>query len=237
MQPREPRRASSPAAPTSGSSCAAPRRACPRRPRPRTRARRSASRRAPRRTPRCPRACRPPSPSPAPAPCRPRCRESCPSLRRARRSCVGEFVGLRARRRRRVERLRQPEVQHLDDAVVADLDVRRLQIAMDDALLVRRFERVGDLPGDGQRLVERQTGRRRAMQRRRASAPRPVPSRGTTSAALSSNPYRCAMLGWLSDASTCASRLKRARRSGSLATASGRTFSATSRSSFVSRAR
>ena len=38
------------------------------------------------------------------------------------------------------------------------------------------------------------------------------------------------MCGWLSDASTCASRLNRASRSGSCANAAGRTFSATSRS-------
>ena len=37
------------------------------------------------------------------------------------------------------------EVQHLHGAVRAHLDVGRLQIAMDDALLVRRFERFGDL--------------------------------------------------------------------------------------------
>src|SRR5215471_3005529 len=45
------------------------------------------------------------------------------------------------------------------------------------------------------------------------------------------------MLGWLSEASTCASRRKRAIRSPSSANASGRIFSATSRLSFVSRAR
>ena len=32
---------------------------------------------------------------------------------------------------------------------------------MDDALFVRRFERVGDLPRDRQRLVERQSARAR----------------------------------------------------------------------------
>ena len=37
----------------------------------------------------------------------------------------------------------------------ADLDVRRLQIAVDDVLLVRGVERVGDLLRDRQRLVER----------------------------------------------------------------------------------
>ena len=51
----------------------------------------------------------------------------------------------------------------------AHLDVRRLQIAMDDALLVRRFERVGDLPRDGQRLVERDRPARDALGERRPS--------------------------------------------------------------------
>ena len=48
-----------------------------------------------------------------------------------------------------------------------DLDVRRLQIAVDDPLLVRRFERFGDLPRDRQRLVER--NRARAMRCDRSS--------------------------------------------------------------------
>ena len=51
--------------------------------------------------------------------------------------------------------LRQPEVQHLHRAVGPHLDVRGLQIAMDDPLLVRRFEGFGDLARDGQRLVKR----------------------------------------------------------------------------------
>ena len=37
---------------------------------------------------------------------------------------------------------------------VADLDVGRLQIAVDDALLVRRLECLGDLSRDRQRLVD-----------------------------------------------------------------------------------
>ena len=51
--------------------------------------------------------------------------------------------------------LRQAEVEQLDRAVRRDLDVGGLQIAMDDALVVRGFERVGDLPRDAERLVER----------------------------------------------------------------------------------
>ena len=57
--------------------------------------------------------------------------------------------------RHRVHRFRKTEVQHLHRAIVPDLDVRRLQIAMDDTLLVRGFERLGDLPGNRQRLVQR----------------------------------------------------------------------------------
>src|SRR5437867_2942433 len=45
------------------------------------------------------------------------------------------------------------------------------------------------------------------------------------------------MFGWLRAAKTCASRLKRATRSGSARNASGSTLSATSRFSLVSRAR
>jgi hypothetical protein len=73
-----------------------------------------------------------------------------------------ERRGVHDRRRRRrvaadgrVERLGQAEIQHLHRAVVAHLDVGRLEVAVDDALFVRRFERVGDLPRDGQRVGNR----------------------------------------------------------------------------------
>ena len=49
--------------------------------------------------------------------------------------------------------LREPEVEDLDDAVGPDFDVRRLQVAVDDALLVRGLERVGDLPRDFEGFV------------------------------------------------------------------------------------
>ena len=51
------------------------------------------------------------------------------------------------------------------------------------------------------------------------------------------HPSIAAMLGWFNEARTLASRSKRARRSGSVATASGSTLIATSRPSFVSSAR
>ena len=61
----------------------------------------------------------------------------------------------RGRQRPGAHQLRQAEVEHLHRAVGRDLDVRGLEIAVDDPLLVRRFERLGDLPRDRQRFVER----------------------------------------------------------------------------------
>ena len=54
---------------------------------------------------------------------------------------------------RRFHCFREPEVEHLDGAVVAQFDVRGFQIAVDDAVLVRRLQRLGDLFGNRQRLV------------------------------------------------------------------------------------
>ncbi len=58
----------------------------------------------------------------------------------------------------RVHCLREAEIQYLHGAVRAHLDVLRLEVAMDDALLVRRLQRVGDLARDLQRIVERDPG-------------------------------------------------------------------------------
>jgi hypothetical protein len=55
-------------------------------------------------------------------------------------------------RRRGIERFCKAEVEHLDRAVRADLDVRRLQIPVDDALVVRGLEGVGNLPADRDRV-------------------------------------------------------------------------------------
>ena len=54
----------------------------------------------------------------------------------------------------RVEGLRQPEVQQLHHAVRRDLDVRGLQVAMDDPLFVRGFERLGNLRRYRKRLTD-----------------------------------------------------------------------------------
>ena len=78
--------------------------------------------------------------------------------------------------------LRQPEVQDLDRAVVADFDVLRFEIAMDDALLVRGFEGVGDLTGDREGV-----GSGRAERRDRASD-RSSPATSSITSVLASTP-------------------------------------------------
>src|SRR5207244_13345454 len=50
-----------------------------------------------------------------------------------------------------VARLRETEVEHLHPTVVADFDVGRLQIAMDDALLRSEERRVGKEGSYGKR--------------------------------------------------------------------------------------
>ena len=83
-----------------------------------------------------------------------------PRAVRHRPSAIARRVGAG---RRRIA-FGEAEVEHLDVPVRRDLDVGRLEIAMDDALLVRRLERLGDLDGDGERA------------RRSAAAPRAMRS-------------------------------------------------------------
>ena len=82
----------------------------------------------------------------------------------ARAVSVGDLAESTPEVRARVQRLREPEVEHLHRAVAADLDVGGLQIAMHDAQVVRGLERFGDLPGDRQRLGDRH---RSALDQRR----------------------------------------------------------------------
>jgi hypothetical protein len=53
-------------------------------------------------------------------------------------------------------RLGQTEVEHLDLALFRQLDVRRLQVAVDDTGLVGGGEAFGDLGGDAERFGDRQ---------------------------------------------------------------------------------
>ena len=69
----------------------------------------------------------------------------------------------RRRTRGGLHGLRQPEVEHLHRAVGTNLNIRRLEIAVDDPLLVRTFERLGDLLRDQQRFVERNCATRNAL--------------------------------------------------------------------------
>ena len=55
----------------------------------------------------------------------------------------------------RGECLGEAEVENLHGAVGPDLDVGGLEVAMDDALFVGRFQGVGDLSRDRQRLRDR----------------------------------------------------------------------------------
>jgi hypothetical protein len=71
---------------------------------------------------------------------------------------VSRFLGRRSRvggeGGSRTHRFRQPEIEHLDDAVAAQLDIGRLQVAMDDPMVMSGVERVGDLTRNPQRFVE-----------------------------------------------------------------------------------
>jgi hypothetical protein len=53
------------------------------------------------------------------------------------------------------QRFGETEVEHFHRAVLADFDVGGLQIAMNDALLMRRLEGLGDLSCDGQGFIDR----------------------------------------------------------------------------------
>ena len=68
---------------------------------------------------------------------------------------VGDCIGSADGRCVGIDRFGEAEVQDFDCAVRTQLDVGRLQVAVDDADLMRGFERLGDLTGDGQCLVDR----------------------------------------------------------------------------------
>ena len=54
-----------------------------------------------------------------------------------------------------LDSLRQAEIEHLHLVVGGDLDVGRLEVAMDDSCFVRFLERLRNLPGNGERFGER----------------------------------------------------------------------------------
>ena len=135
--------------------------------------------------------------------------------------------------RRRIEDLRQAEVEHFHRPVSTHFDIRGLQVAVNDPVIVGRFERFRDLPGDRPRLIEwkrapDETVRQRARRPVRGPAPRAV---------RFLKPVDGCNVGMIE----CRENLRfpseprqtlRIEREGV-----GKTFSATSRPRFVSRAR
>jgi hypothetical protein len=86
----------------------------------------------------------------------------------------------------------QTEIEHLHRTVGAQLDVRGLQVAMDDTVLVRGLERLGDLPRGNQRLVDGNRPARNAIGQRRA-VNELHDERGRAVGPL--EPWMCAMFG------------------------------------------
>jgi hypothetical protein len=84
--------------------------------------------------------------------------EDHPHLRRAERQRrrLRELRGRPAARRHphRIHRLRQSEVEDFDFPFNGSFDVLWFEISVDDALLVRFFERVSNLQRDGKAFIE-----------------------------------------------------------------------------------
>ena len=95
---------------------------------------------------------------------------------------VGDSVGGQ-RRWTRLVLARETEIENLDALVRGDEDVFRLQIAMDDAFVVRGGETARDLHGVGdgaamrQRSVSERVAKRRALEQlhHRVARPSAVP--------------------------------------------------------------
>jgi hypothetical protein len=54
----------------------------------------------------------------------------------------------------RTYRLREAKVEHLHRAIRPQFDIGRLQVAVNDAAFMRRFQRLGDLSRDGHRFLQ-----------------------------------------------------------------------------------
>ena len=90
-----------------------------------------------------------------------------PTISPGRESDMHERRGARhVAGKRQLHRLGQAEVEDLDLALGRDLDVRGLQVPVDDALLVRHLERLGDLRRDAQRVGDGERPGRKALRER-----------------------------------------------------------------------
>ena len=82
-------------------------------------------------------------------------------------SVPGAAVGMMSRSAAQASiSLRQPKVEDLDASVLRDEEVLRLQVAMDDALLVRGGEALRDLDGVVDRLARRESAPAERLPRR-----------------------------------------------------------------------
>ena len=190
--------------------------------------------RSPRRT-----ACRPVSASNATTP---RDQRSRPEVDRLRADdLLGAHVERRADERARARRaaddadaartLRDAEVEELDEELpspgVAEEDVARLDVAVDDAALVRLAERPRELRDDGDDLARLEGAAARGAAAR-GRAPRAAPSR-CTARRSSSTPWSniCTTCGLFTCDAAAASREKRASASGLLARSRAMNFTTT----------
>ena len=100
-----------------------------------------------------------------PRPARGSCKRPCraPPCRVAGTSVIGRRLVAGDVALGGISCLGKAEVEHLHRAVGPHLDIRGLQVAVNDPLLVRGFERGGDLTRDRQRFVERIGPRREPM--------------------------------------------------------------------------
>ena len=169
------RRASTEAGPRAVSPVSRPPPACRRLSPLRRAACRSASRRARSRTPRCRTACRQPCRAPAPGDMYAAVPRITPAAV-ARPVSVGECVRDGEEPLVPSKILARPKSRSLTLPSRRHLDVGGLEIAVDDALLVRGLERLGDLPRDRERFIERNRSARRfgrpSPRLRRAPSPR-----------------------------------------------------------------
>ena len=154
-------------------------------------------------------------------------------------SAVAAGLHVSRRDRRCPERLcafAMPKSRTFTRPSAVDHDVRELQVAMDDALLVRDRQRLGQRRGDLEEAVRAGSPLRHDARSSDCPSTSCIVRKCTLPGAVgaSSTEYTVTMPGWSRAARALASRWNRARRSGSRATSDGSTFSATSRPSLVS---
>ena len=140
------------------------------------------------------------------------------------------------RQRRLGQRAGDAEVGDLHPALAGHQDVAGLDVAVDEAPVVRGGERAGRL-GDEPRRGARRQGAAPPDDRREVLALDELHDDERPDRVRAVVVDRDDADGWFSDAADCASCRKRSMKSGSAPYSGRRTLTATSRSSWASRAR